>query len=315
MTEQDPPRMRELPLRDSELSDLLDAASNDVMPRDVLARSAERLSAAVGVSAFDLTGLGSPPIDAAASALASQSAGAAAAAKTAAAVKGAATVATATAATGKSAAVLAPLLSAAVKPLLVVALASATTVAVWSARPEPSAAPQATPSAAPQSGPARVAATTETKPPRAHPNIDAYAVPAVAPTVTELPSSQRATSPRSEPRPERRSQPEARASENVAPAPTVDPSSAAAEELRSLQAAQAELATSPASAVQRLRAHAAKWPRGWLDEERAALLVEALLRAGDRAAAERALEDLRTRSPRAPALPRLRRMLEQDTLE
>jgi hypothetical protein len=76
-----------------------------------------------------------------------------------------------------------------------------------------------------------------------------------------------------------------------------------------LEAAQAELATSPADAVQRLRAHAKAWPNGWLDEERAALLVEALLRAGERDEAASMLTDLRARRPRSPALPRLDRML------
>ena len=68
-------------------------------------------------------------------------------------------------------------------------------------------------------------------------------------------------------------------------------------------------------AVSRLRAHAAKWPGGWLEEERAALLVEALQRAGDHAQATRALEELRAHSPRSPALPRLGRLLAQTHAE
>lgn len=309
MTEQDPPRMRELVERDSELSELLDAAGRDVAPREVLTRSAERLSAAVGFSVGELTGLGAPPIDAAASALASKSTAAASVASTAA--KSAATAATAAAATGKSAAVLAPLLSAATKPLLVVALASATTVAVWKAQPEPAAAPASAPAAVPAPPIAKPA-----EPTRVHPNIDPYVVPSapIAPpaksAAIEAPPVQRATAPRAEHRLEAREHLEPRAIEST-PA-RLDPTSDSAEELRSLQAAQALLASSPSGAVQRLRAHAAKWPRGWLDEERAALLVEALLRAGDRTQAERALDELRTRSPRSPALPRLGRMLAQD---
>lgn len=308
MTEHDPPRLRELEPQDSELNDLLDAAERDVLPRDVLSRSAARLSATVGLSVADLTGLGTSPLDAASAALSAK--GTATAAAGSAAAKGAATATTAASAaavTGKSVAMLAPALGAAAKPLLVVVLASATTVAVWRAQPEPHAAP----ARAPVSAPAPITVPAVSK--RAHPNIDPYVLPVepiVEPTPAvpahEKPAAQRSVAPHGERREVARSQQETRAIEGVGSL------SAAAEELRSLQVAQAELATNPRGAVQRLRAHAATWPRGWLDEERAALLVEALLRTGDRTQAERALRELEAHKPRAPALPRLRRMLEQD---
>jgi hypothetical protein len=286
MTEREPPRMRELELRDSELSDLLDAAGRDVAPPDVLARSAQRLSAAVGFSIGGSGGLGAPPIDSVASASAPVKS--AAAASTA---KGAATVAAA-----KSGAMLAPMLTSALaaagKPLLVVALASATSIAVWSAQPQREPSPQTI-------EPPRIAAPAVTAPIVAMP-----AMPAPAPIATQLPVSGPDVS-------ERRARQVTRLPETVmrAPESVARTTDTAPEELRSLQAAQAMLEARPADAVQALRAHGAKWPNSWLEEERAALLVEALSIAGQRAEAERALEQLRARNPRSPALPRLGRML------
>ena len=49
MTHHDPPRLRELDRLDSRLSELLDAATDDVAPADVLARTAQRLGAATGL--------------------------------------------------------------------------------------------------------------------------------------------------------------------------------------------------------------------------------------------------------------------------
>jgi hypothetical protein len=94
------------------------------------------------------------------------------------------------------------------------------------------------------------------------------------------------------------------------PAPST-PAPDRAEELRALQAAHAVLASDPALALQRLRALARDYPSGWLDEERSALEVEALLRLGQRDDAARALAQLQTRHPHAAALPRLQRALAQ----
>jgi hypothetical protein len=89
----------------------------------------------------------------------------------------------------------------------------------------------------------------------------------------------------------------------------VDPGAHAAE-LRSLEDARRALAADPGLALQRLQAHAREFPNGWLDEERAALEVQALILLRDHAAAERALEQLATRHPRSLAITRLRNALE-----
>jgi hypothetical protein len=294
MTAREPPRMRELEVRDSELSDLLDAAARDVAPPDVLARSAHRLSAAIGVSLVDAGGLSAPPIDpaTAASASATASAKSVAAAST---VNGAAASAAA-----KGGAALAPMLAAAAKPMLVVALACATWVA-WTAQPQRASAPRA--SEAPHvAAPAVIAQQAlRTK------AVDAIEPPAPAPAIV-APTAAAAPAPVARPAVKRRAMQRA-----LMPSDTtaIDSSPQGAEELRSLQAAQAMLALQPANAALRLRAHGTRWPNGWLDEERAALLVEALSSAGQHDEAQRALGELRARYPRSPALPRLARILAQ----
>jgi hypothetical protein len=286
-------RLRELEVRDSELSDLLDAAGRDLAPPDVLARSAHRLSAAIGFSLADAAGLSAPPIDpaTAASATTSASAKGVAAAST---VKGAATIATA-----KSGAAFVPMLAAAAKPMLVVALASAISVAVWAAQPRRAPAPRA--SEAPH-----VAAPAVIAPQAARTKaVDAIELRAPAPAIV-APTAAAAPAPAARPVVKRRAMQGA-----LTPASTtaIDSWPEAAEELRSLQAAQAMLASQPANAALRLRAHAKRWPNGWLDEERAALLVEALSSDGQHDEAQRALSEFRARNPRSPALPRLSRIL------
>jgi hypothetical protein len=280
MTQHDPPRMRELELRDSELSELLDAVDRDVAPPDVLARSAHRLSAAIGISHSDPSGLGAPPVES----IAAAKTGAASAA-----AKSAATVAAA-----KGAAAITPMLAAVAKPLLVVAHASATSVAVWSGQRERPEAPAGEPPRI--SAPAAPAQSAAPVPPAAPVTPSVPALPAQR-TAQEISQVLHASEP-PRARPARTHRSAAATRER-----TQD------EELRSLQRAQAELALHPADAVRRLREHAKTWPNGWLDEERAALLVEALLRAGERSAAEQALAELRAHRPRSPALPRLARML------
>jgi hypothetical protein len=83
-----------------------------------------------------------------------------------------------------------------------------------------------------------------------------------------------------------------------------------AEELQSLEAAQAELAIDPQRALERLREHASRYPDGWLEQERAAFEVEALVRLGDDAAARHAFYELGRKYPRSPALTHLRNELE-----
>jgi outer membrane protein assembly factor BamD (BamD/ComL family) len=59
----------------------------------------------------------------------------------------------------------------------------------------------------------------------------------------------------------------------------------------------------PSRALERLNAHQHRYPTGLLAEERDAMMVEALVRAGHYAAARQAADAFRTRAPNSLFLP------------
>lgn len=82
-------------------------------------------------------------------------------------------------------------------------------------------------------------------------------------------------------------------------APSAKPSEAAL-----LHAARAELAVNPARAVELLQLHRATYPSGILSEERDALLVEALGRAGKAQAASKEREAFKAAHPESALQPK-----------
>lgn len=268
----DPPRLLESEAVEAELRTLLAAGADDLAPPDVLARSAQRLSVALGVQV-------TPP--------AAHVTGAKAAGSAAAGTKW----------LGLSAA-------AAIKSACVVALVSSASLLAWRVM-EPRTRDDAR-----AVQPVRVASPPIDTQPRSEPAklAQPVVVPASTPVTPTVPAPQphdaRARVPRRTP---------ARVEPSQAPAPAqATPSAPAPDralELRALEAAHAVLASDPVLALQRLRALARTYPNGWLDEERSALEVEALLRLGQRDDAARALAQLQARHPHAAALPRLQHAL------
>jgi len=96
----------------------------------------------------------------------------------------------------------------------------------------------------------------------------------------------------------------------VAPEPTASATSSMPSELAALQQARAALgAGDPARALSMLDAYGARFPHGAMTQEAAVLRIEALVRAGDRPAAQRAADAYRRAYPQSPYLDRIRSLL------
>jgi outer membrane protein assembly factor BamD (BamD/ComL family) len=81
-------------------------------------------------------------------------------------------------------------------------------------------------------------------------------------------------------------------------------------ELAALQQARAALgAGDPARALSMLDAYVARFPHGAMAQEAAVLRIEALVRAGDRPAAQRAADAYLTAHPQSPYMDRIRSLL------
>ena len=94
---------------------------------------------------------------------------------------------------------------------------------------------------------------------------------------------------------------------STAPAPRAPTLS---EELALLRTARAALQESPAEAVEVLHAGARRFPSGQMRDDREALLVEALLRAGRREEAASRLRALSATNASAAQVARLRAMIQ-----
>lgn len=270
----DPSRLLESEAADAELRTLLAAGADELAPPDVLARSAQKLSAALGVQVTP------PPVHAA---------GAKAAGSAAAGAKWLGVSAT-----------------AAIKGACVLALVSTASLVAWRAAPPPRSEARAVEPvhrATPPIDPQPRSEPTSLVQPVMQPSTQIVPIAPEPRLASHAPLARvpRRTPARVEP---------SQLTTLVQPAPSA-PLADRALELRALEAAHAVLASDPALALQRLRALARTYPNGWLDEERSALEVEALLRLGQHDDAVRALAQLQARHPKAATLPRLQRALAQ----
>lgn len=142
------------------------------------------------------------------------------------------------------------------------------------------------------SPPARVAPASGVAPPavQAH----ASAIPRVAPPAVEMPAPL----------------PPPAAGGGLGGAPATARAPTLAEELALLRTARAALRESPAQAVEVLREGAARFPHGQMRDDREALLIEALLRAGRRDDAASRLRALSATNASGAQVARLRAMLQ-----
>ncbi|HEX8793712.1 MAG TPA: outer membrane protein assembly factor BamD [Polyangiaceae bacterium] len=97
---------------------------------------------------------------------------------------------------------------------------------------------------------------------------------------------------------------------SVAPGPTESATSSVPSELAALQQARAALgAGDPARALSMLDAYGARFPHGAMAQEAVVLRIEALVRAGDRPAAQRAADAYLGANPQSPYVDRIRSLL------
>jgi hypothetical protein len=334
----DPPRLLECQPRDERLHTLLAAGAQDVAPPDVLARSARRLSAALGVQLV-------PPAHPLPQAESTSSSGAGSAPPLTSASMGTASgTGTTAAAAGGAKAIGLPI--GLLKSAFVLALAGGVSVAAWRSASYGAAAPSSASHAPDDTQPARPSVMAAAAAPRSAARHGTGSTPAFAdiPTQPVLPRSVDSAPARRmnnaipaghppTPRPGASQFAAARgrtrgpasgalqasgAPLSVASRAATAPETTAAsdgaararvQELRAVDAAHAALARDPKLALRRLRDLARAFPNGWLGEERAVLEVEALLRLGQRAAADAAFTSLCARYPRSPTIARLQRAI------
>lgn len=104
--------------------------------------------------------------------------------------------------------------------------------------------------------------------------------------------------------------PPPRAAAPAGPQPTESSTSSMPSELAALQQARAALgAGDPARALSMLDAYVTRFPHGVMAQEAAVLRIEALVRAGDRPAAQRAADAYLAAHPQSPYLDRIRSLL------
>lgn len=89
----------------------------------------------------------------------------------------------------------------------------------------------------------------------------------------------------------------------------VAPSGPTPSELDLLRAAEAALADDPTSALARTEEHQRAYPEGLLAQERELLAIDALVRLGRQATAERRVQQFEERHPHSPLLRRMARVL------
>lgn len=128
-------------------------------------------------------------------------------------------------------------------------------------------------------------------------------LPTARPSLPSLPSSEPATAVAPPVMTHRRS-------EAAAPAEPIAP---AESEVQLLKRAQLALAADPDLALSLTRAHAVRFPRAALDQEREMIAIDALRRLGQIDEAKRRAEAFRARYPRSAHLHRLEGLLEDSS--
>jgi hypothetical protein len=188
----------------------------------------------------------------------------------------------------------------------------------WAAAPasppaaQPIVAVAALPERSPSPGVAPVRAAAPSAPVNDPPAESSPELPAKAALVGATPSAVEAAPPAVVPRAETSPEPASAAFAPLdEPAPiAAQPASSLGDETKALDRVRESLAAArPVRALAEIDRYRAQWPRGALAAEAALLRVDALLRSGNRAAAEAEANGLITRAPQSRYATRARALL------